>query len=135
MGRLNPRREIKIQGANREVSERKTDSDHGLFSSESIRSGERARFVGIFQGCIGLWTARCWLARRLHQFKTSTTMDNGVNFPHLCIKCVALKNFSLLIKTDWRVICPFVAENAGRGQAITIRVDRGWSRYGVSKEI
>ena len=38
------------------------------------RSGERARFVGLFQGCTGLRTAGCWFARRLHQLKASTTM-------------------------------------------------------------
>ena len=29
----------------------------------------------LLQECTGLWTAGCWLARRLHQLKTSTTMD------------------------------------------------------------
>ena len=43
-------------------------------------SGERARFVGLFQGCTGLWTAGCWLARRLHQLKAFTTMDLGIQF-------------------------------------------------------
>ena len=43
-------------------------------------SGERARFVGLFQGCTGLWTAGCWLARRLDQLKASTTMDLGISF-------------------------------------------------------
>ena len=57
-------------------------SDHGRhFSSyEGHKGGERARFVGLFQGCTGLWTAGCWLARRLHQLKASTTMDLGISF-------------------------------------------------------
>ena len=47
--------------------------------TRATRSGERARFVGLFQGCTGLWTAGCWLARRLHQLKASTTMDLGIS--------------------------------------------------------
>ena len=42
------------------------------------RRGERARFVGLFQGCTGLWTPGCWLARKL-QLKVSTTMDLGIS--------------------------------------------------------
>ena len=70
-------------------------SDHGHFS----RSGERARFVGVFQGCTGLWTAGCWLARRLHQLKASTTMDLGISVFLVPVQCVALRNLDLLIKT------------------------------------
>ena len=57
-------------------------SDHGLvlfLPTRAIRSDERARFVGLFQGCTGLWTAGCWLTRRLHQLKASTTMDLGIS--------------------------------------------------------
>ena len=55
-------------------------SDHGLiFPTRATRSGERARFLGLFQGCTGLWTAGCWLARRLHQLEASTTMDLGIS--------------------------------------------------------
>ena len=55
-------------------------SDHGLFSSyEGLRSSERARFVGLFQGWTGPWTAGCWLERRFHQLKASTTMDLGIS--------------------------------------------------------
>ena len=47
-------------------------SDHGRFSSmRATRSGERARFVGLFQGFTGLRTAGCWLARRLYQLKAA----------------------------------------------------------------
>ena len=35
---------------------------------------------GVFQGCSGLWTAGCWLARRLHQLKASTTMALRISF-------------------------------------------------------
>ena len=56
-------------------------SDHVffLFLRGPTRSGERARFVGLFQGCTELWTAGCWLARRLHQLKASTIMDLGIS--------------------------------------------------------
>ena len=60
-----------------------------FFLRGPTRSGKRARFVGLFQGCTGLWTYRCWLARRLHQLKASTTMDLGMyfNFPYFCTMC------------------------------------------------
>ena len=80
-------------------------SDHG--PSRATRSGERARFVGLFQGCTGLWTAGCWLARRLHQLKASTTMDLGISISLISVQCVALRNLDLLIKTGWSVIFPF----------------------------
>ena len=78
VGGLNLRLEAKVQGLNREVLEGKTDlSPLFSFLREPTRSGERARFVGLFQGCTGLWTAGVWLVRRLHQLKASTTMDLG----------------------------------------------------------
>ena len=73
-------------------------------------SGERARVVGLFQRCTGLWTAGCWLARRLHQLKTSTTMDLAryFNFPYFCTMC-GLKKLELVVQ-NWLdrnlVICP-----------------------------
>ena len=76
-------------------------SDHGLiFSLGATRSGERARFVGLFQGCTELWTAGCWLARRLHH--------HGPQYFNFLIflQCVALRNLDLLIKIGWSVICP-----------------------------
>ena len=91
-------------------------SDHGhTLLTRATRSGERARFVGIFQGCTGLWTAGCWLARRLHQLKASTTMDLGISIFLISVQCVALTNLDLLIQTGWSVIFPVFAENAGRG--------------------
>ena len=50
-------------------------------------SGERARFVGLFQGCTGLWTAGYWLARQLHQLKASTTMDLGIPTFLIFVRC------------------------------------------------
>ena len=48
-------------------------SDHGLISSYAGHKERRTGKirVGLFQGCTGLWTAGCWLARRLHQLKAS----------------------------------------------------------------
>ena len=70
------------------------------------RSGERARFVGLFQGYTGLWTAGCSLARRLHQLKASTTMDLGISIFLIFVRCVASRNLDLLIKTRcWNIIC------------------------------
>ena len=63
----------------------------------------------------GLRTAGCWLARRLHQLKASTTMDLGISILLIFVRCVALKNLDLLIKTGWNVFVRLVAENAGRG--------------------
>ena len=74
--------------------------------TRATRSGERARFVGLFQGCTGLWTAACWLARRLHQLKASTTMDLGISNFLISVRCVVLRNLDLLIKTGWSVNCP-----------------------------
>ena len=59
--------------------------------------------------------AGCWLARRLHQLKASTTMDLGISIFLIFVRCVALRNLELLIKTGWNVFGRFVAENAGRG--------------------
>ena len=82
-------------------------SDHGHFlPTRATRSGERARFVGLFQGCTGLWTAGCWLARRLHQPKAST-MDLGISIFLISVQCVALRSLDLLIKTCWSVMFPF----------------------------
>ena len=47
----------------------------------------------------------CWLARRLHQLKASITMDLGISFVLISVRCVALRNLDLLIKIDWSVIC------------------------------
>ena len=76
-------------------------SDHDHFSPYEGHKERR-----IFQGCTGLWTAGCWLARRLHQLKVSTAMDLGISIFLTSVQCVALRNLGLLIKTGWSVICP-----------------------------
>ena len=83
-------------------------SDHGHFlPTRATRSGERATFVGFFQGCTGLWAAGCWLARRLHELKATTTMDLSISiFLFTFVQCVALRNLDLSIKTRWNVIFP-----------------------------
>ena len=72
-------------------------SDHGAVIFLPARA---TRFVGGFQGCIGLWTAGCWLARRLHH-------ASGFSIFFIFVRGVALRNLDLLIKTGWSVICPF----------------------------
>ena len=49
-------------------------SDHGLFSSyEGQQGAANGQYSwDVFQGC--------WLARRLHQLKASTTMDLSISF-------------------------------------------------------
>ena len=63
-------------------------SDHSHFlPTRATRSGERARFVGLFQGCTGLWTAGCWLARGLHQLKASPPWTSVFQFPYFSTMC------------------------------------------------
>ena len=63
-------------------------SDHGHFSSyEATRSGERARFVGMFHGCRALdgWMlarARASPAQGLHHHEPPY-----LNFPSFCTMC------------------------------------------------
>ena len=77
-------------------------SDHGLISSYEGHKERRTGSIrgGLFRGCTGLWTAGCWLARRLHQLKASTTMNLGVSIFLISVRCVALRNLDLLIKTS-----------------------------------
>ena len=55
-------------------------SDQGHFSSYK---GHKERGTGeireAVQGRTELWTAGCWLARRLYQLKASTTMDLDIS--------------------------------------------------------
>ena len=56
--------------------------------------------MGLFQGCTGLWTAECWLARRLHQLKASTTMDLGISFFFSFLTVVRLDKLGL-VDQNW----------------------------------
>ena len=70
--------------------------------TRATRSGERARLVGLFQGCTGLWTAGCWLARRLHQLKASTTIDLSIPIlltRYFCTMC-GIEKLGL-VDQDW----------------------------------
>ena len=73
-GVLNPSR-VRTGGFLR----RKIIHDHGVFScyesQQGAKYGQDSR--GVFQGCTGLWTAGCRLARQLHRLKASTAMDLG----------------------------------------------------------
>ena len=46
---------------------------------DTVVYGTKFGVVFLAEGT-GLWTAGCWLARRLHQLKASTTMDLGISF-------------------------------------------------------
>ena len=82
-------------------------SDHGNFSSYDGHKERRTYNIrGLLQGCTGLWTAGCWLARRLHQLKASTTLDLSISIFLIFVRCVALRNLDFLMKTGWSVICP-----------------------------
>ena len=95
----------RITGANREVSEGKADVGPRSFSfTRATRSREGARLVRLFQGCTGLWTAGCWLARWLHQLKASTTMDLGISIFLIFVRCMALRNLDLFIESDSSVV-------------------------------
>ena len=82
-------------------------SDHGNFSSYE---GHKERRTGKIRGASSRMhraeTAGCWLARRLHQLKASTTMDLGISIFLICVRCVALRKLDLLIKTGRNVFCP-----------------------------
>ena len=55
-------------------------SDHGHFSSyEGHKERRTGKIRRLNQECTELWAAGCWLARRLHQLKASTTMDLGIS--------------------------------------------------------
>ena len=82
-------------------------SDPSLFFPTKTNKERRSgKIHGLFQGCTGLWMSGCWLAHRLHQLKTSTTMDLGISIFLISVRCVALRNLDLFIETDWSVICP-----------------------------
>ena len=73
-------------------------SDHGHFSYyEGHKERRTGKIRGAFQGCTELWTAGCWLARRLHQLKASTNMDLGISISLFFVQYVALSNLNLLI--------------------------------------
>ena len=95
----------RIKGANREDFWGKSSclTTVSFLPTRAARSGERIIPAALFQGCAGLWTAGCWLARRLHQLKASTTMDLGISIYYVFVQCVALRNLDLLIKTGWSV--------------------------------
>ena len=50
------------------------------------------------------------LASRLHQLKASTTMDLRISIFLIFVRCVALRNLDLLIKTGSSVVCPAVMD-------------------------
>ena len=59
---------------------KKLISGRGLFFFYEVQQGAAngQDSLGILQECTGLWTAGCWLARRLLQLKPSTMVDFGI---------------------------------------------------------
>ena len=65
-------------------------SGHILFPDEGQQGAANGKnswgFIRDAQA--GLWTAGCWLTRRLHQLKAyTTTMDLGISIIHFCMMC------------------------------------------------
>ena len=88
MGRLNPRRETKIQGANREVSEGKTDVATVCFlptrANKERRTGKiRGAFSGMHKALDGWVLARrpAAPAQGLHH------ESRYFNFSYFCMMC------------------------------------------------
>ena len=79
-------------------------------------SGERARFVGLFQGCTGLCDG--WMLARAPASTAQGLHHHGPRyfiFPYFCTMCSLEKLGIVDKKTGWNVFVRFVAENAGRG--------------------
>ena len=86
----------RIKGTNRELSGKIWSLATVCFlpTRAGKGSGERAKFVGLIQGCTELWTTGCWLVRWLHQLKVSTTMDLGISIFLIFVCYVALKTWA-----------------------------------------
>ena len=91
-------------------------SDHGLFSSyESQQGGANGQDSrGVFQGCAELWKAGCWIAPASPAQGLDCRGPRYYIFSYFCMTR-PFRNLGLFVKTDWNVICPFVAESAGHG--------------------
>ena len=104
-------------------------SYHGNFSShEGHKERRTGKIRGAFQGCTGLWTAGCWLARRLHQLKAFTTMDLGISISLFFVQYVALRNLDLLIKQLERNLSSLLLRTLVVGRRQQSEWDRGCSR-------
>ena len=98
----------KIKGANREISEGKLMSDHGLLS---FYEGHKARANGpnswgFFEDAQGF--GRLGAGSRASFTSSSPPPHHGPRYFNFLIfvRCVILKNLDFLIKTGWTVICP-----------------------------
>ena len=82
-------------------------SDHGHFSSyEGHKERRTCKIRGAFSKMRRALDAWMLAPRRLHQLKASTTMNLGNSIFLIFVRCGALRNLDLLIKTDWSVMCP-----------------------------
>ena len=109
--------------------------DHGRFSSyEGHKERRTGKVRGAFSRMHGALDG--WMLARAPASPAQSLHHHGpryFNLSYFCAMCVVLRNLDLMTKTGWSVFFRFFAENAGHGQAITIRVDRGCSRYGVMR--
>ena len=82
-------------------------SDHDHFSFyEGHKERRTGKIRGAFSRMHRALDAGCWLARRLHQLKASTTIDLVISIFLNFVQCMALRNLDLLIKTGGGIICP-----------------------------
>ena len=84
--------------------------------------------MGLLQGCTGLWTAGCWLARRLHQPKASTTMDLGTSISFFLYNVVVVVDSHIqriVLATEESTVTQQVSHRPIKCQS------RLWSRRGT----
>ena len=82
-------------------------ADYGLFSSYE---GHKERRTGKIRGAFSRMRRALdgWMLPRAPASpaqKASTIMDLVISIFLIFVRCVALRNVDLLIKTDWSVIC------------------------------
>ena len=75
-------------------------SENGLFSSREsqVEASNGQDFRAMFEGCIGLWAAWCWLARRLHRLKASCALDFGTKIFLISCMTFGLEQLGLVDK-------------------------------------
>ena len=91
-------------------------SDHGHFASyEGHKERRTGKICGAFSRMHGALDG--WMLARAPASAAQGLHHHGPRYFNflISVQCVALRNLDLLIKTGWSVICPFFAENAGRG--------------------
>ena len=82
-------------------------SDYGLFSSYE---GHKERRTGKVRGAFSKMPTSLngWMLARAPASPAAGLHHRGSRYHklHFFVRCVALRNLDLLIKTDWSIICP-----------------------------